>query len=301
MTEDKALGAPLLVDLLHRASLEISAGNAKAIAHVRENFDPGAEVFINFVPDGDARPIVETAIALRRAGFTPVPHLAARSIASQAALDDCLARLVGEAAADRVLLIAGDRARPAGPFSSSMDVFATGAIERAGIRAVGFAGHPEGHPRVDTATLEAALLAKRDAARAAGLGLFVVTQFAFEAAPVLAWLERTRALGLDAPIRIGVAGPASVATLVRFGIRCGIGASLNAVRLNPHTVGRLLGAAGPEALLAELAAGLARAGETRVGNIHFFPFGGIVETGDFIVALLAQLYREVAPGRAATA
>jgi methylenetetrahydrofolate reductase (NADPH) len=142
--------------------------------------------------------------------------------------------------------------------------------------------------------MEEALLAKRDAARAAGLGFFIINQFAFEPAPILAWLRRVRALGIDAPVRLGVAGPASVATLVRFGLRCGVGASLNAVRVRPNTVGRLLGRAGPEELLTALARALAGEADANVSGIHFFPFGGIAETGDFVVRLLEQLYREVA-------
>lgn len=290
-------GKGLLLNLLTHASLEISAGNAKAVAHVRDNFDPGAEVFINFLPNGDHRVVAETAVQLRRGGFVPVPHLAARAIADRATLDDYLKRVTQDAGVDRLLLIAGDRAKPAGPFAASLDVLKTGAIEAAGIRTVGVAGHPEGHPAVAPRVMDEALVAKRDAARAAGLGFFIVNQFAFEAAPILAWLKGVRDAGIDAPVRLGVAGPASVTTLVRFGLRCGIGASLNAVRVRPNTVGRLLGRSGPEELLATLARALVDEPAANVGGIHFFPFGGIVETGDFVVRLLEQLYRDVAAER----
>lgn len=285
--------AALLVDLLGRASVEITAGSARAIAALHDQFDPGTEVFVNFIPGGDWRVIADTAAAVRRAGFQPVPHIAARSIPDPAALAGFLARLSGEAAVDRVLVIAGDGARPAGPYTSSLDVIESGLLEANGIRAVGIAGHPEGHPAVDSATLDAALLAKRERAARAGLHLFVVTQFCFEAAPILEWLARVRKADFDVPVRIGVAGPATVATLVRFGMRCGIGNSLRSVRMRPNAVGRLLGKSGPEDLFADLGAGLAALPGHMVSGIHFFPFGGVVETGEFVARTLARLYQDI--------
>src|SRR5690554_4490483 len=111
--------APLLVDLLTRASIEVAAGSRTALAHLREYFDPGTEVFVNFLPGGDWRPVADTAMALHRAGFVPVPHIAARSVADAAELEAFLSRLA-EAHVTRVLLIAGDQQRPAGPYASSL-------------------------------------------------------------------------------------------------------------------------------------------------------------------------------------
>jgi len=301
-TETRAAAvAPLLVELLNHASLEIAAGNERAIAALHEQFDPGTEVFINFLPDGDYHVVGETAVRVRRAGFNPVPHIVARSIADRPALADFLSHLAGEAGVERVLLVAGDRPRPAGAFASTMDVLATGLLQGQSIKAVGVAGHPEGHPTIGGAAIDAALMAKRDAVAKAGLDLFIVTQFAFEAQPILDWLARTRLAGIDAPIRIGVAGPATVATLVKFGMRCGIGNSLRAVRMRTNTVGRLLGNSGPEDLLADLAAGLAAKPDDRVAGIHFFPFGGIAQTSDFVARTLSQLYRDIAPAGAVKA
>lgn len=287
--------AALLVDLLNHASIEVAAGSARAIAALHDQFDPGTEVFINVLPDGDYRVVADTAAALRRAGFQPVPHIAARSLAGAEALGDFLSRLAGEAGVDRVLVIAGDRARPAGPFAASLDVIKSGLLQAHGVKAVGVAAHPEGHPALDAAALDAALAAKRDQAAAAGLDLFIVTQFCFEAEPILSWLDRTRKAGIDVPVRIGVAGPASIATLVKFGMRCGIGNSLRAVGARPNTVGRLLGKSGPEDLFGDLAAGLVAHPDSRVKAIHFFPFGGVTETGEFVARTLARLYQDIAP------
>ena len=299
LTQNRAgTTAPLLVDLLNHASVEIAAGSAKALAAVHENFDPGTEVFVNFLPGGDWRTVAETATALRRGGFQPVPHIAARSIADRAVLAEFVGRLNGDAAVERVLVIAGDNAQPSGSFASSLDIVASGLLEANGVMAVGIAGHPEGHPAIDAEGLDIALRAKRDTAACAGLDMFIVTQFAFEAAPILAWLRQIRAAGIDTPVQIGVAGPATVATLVRFGMRCGVGNSLRALRARPNVVGRLLGKAGPEELLLELGPGLAAMPGHGVTGIHFFPFGGIAETGAFISRALTRLYQEIAPSQA---
>ena len=117
----------------------------------------GTDVTITFLPGDNYRHNVETAAALRRAGFNPVPHIAAREMASREALDDFLARARGEA---DVYAHPADRRRrraATGPFKSSLDVCASGLIETHGIASVSVAGHPEGHPFLETAeTLERA-------------------------------------------------------------------------------------------------------------------------------------------------
>ena len=165
MTETNS-ASPDLAALLSRASVEVSSGG-RQLAELSDRFSPGIDVTITFLPGDDCRHNIETAAALRRLGFNPVPHIAAREMRSREALDDFLKRARGEADANRVLLIAGDTWRALGPFKSSMDICASGLIEAHGIRAVSFAGHPEGHPHLDAEQAMAALAAKRDVGSAA--------------------------------------------------------------------------------------------------------------------------------------
>ncbi len=104
---------------LASATVEISS-HGHQLPELRDNFAPGIDVTITFLPGDNYRHNVETATALRRAGFNPVPHIAAREMASQPALDDFLARLRGEADVRRILLIAGDVAAARGPFKSTL-------------------------------------------------------------------------------------------------------------------------------------------------------------------------------------
>src|ERR1700750_2302083 len=150
-----------LVNLLSSASVEVSS-HGHQLSELRERFAPGTEVPITFLPGDNARTNAATAAALRSAGFEPVPHIAAREIASREVLNDFVARLRSEADVRRVLLIAGDVAGPRGPFKSSRDVAATGLLEAHGIRRVSVAGHPEGHPFLDVPAAFRGLQAWRD-------------------------------------------------------------------------------------------------------------------------------------------
>jgi len=282
-----------LIELLHAASIEIPA-KPELVDTLKRAFDPGTEIFVNQPPSGDYRGSIETAVAIRRAGFRPVAHIAARNVASAAELDDYLRRLVGEAGADRVLLISGDRREPNGPFSSVIDLLASGRFETSGVRAVGVAGHPEGHPAVAAAALDRSLLAKRDAAAGAGLSMFVVTQFCFEAVPILAFLQRLEELGVAVPVKVGLAAPASVATLIKFAERCGVGDSLNTLRAAAKTVGRMVGEVGPEDVLRELAVGLAASASDRVSGVHLYAFAGVAKAADWLESTLSRLYGTVA-------
>jgi methylenetetrahydrofolate reductase (NADPH) len=190
-------------------------------------------------------------------------------------LADFLARLSGDAGVDQVLAIGGDCDRPAGPFDSSLQVLETDLLQKYRITRVGLAGYPEGNPRISTPVLEAALNTKIAHARKSGLQPYVVTQFCFEAAPILDWVRTIRARGIDVPVRVGLAGPASVTTLMKFALRCGVGNSVRALSLRGAAIARMLSESGPERVIAGLAPS---APELGIEGLHFFTFGGFART-----------------------
>jgi methylenetetrahydrofolate reductase (NADPH) len=210
-----------------------------------------------------------------------VPHIAARRLANFTQASDFLLRAVAQAGVDRVLLIGGDN-NAMGPFRSSFDLLATGVVERQGVGHVAFAGYPEGHPAIDASILDAALQAKVALARQRGLQVSLVSQFSFESVPILHWLASLHQQGIDCPVRIGVAGPASVATLAKYAVRCGIGASLRVLARGHTAFARILTEAGPEALIAALVADDSI--QARFEGLHVFTFGGVRHTADWIRA-----------------
>ncbi|MBV8923974.1 MAG: hypothetical protein JOZ74_01255 [Bradyrhizobium sp.] len=262
-----------LLPLLCSASVEISS-HGRQLAELGEQFAPGTDVTITFLPGDNFRNNVETATRLRRAGFNPVPHIAAREIASCELLNDFVARLRSESDVRRVVLIAGDIAAARGPFKSSRDVAATGLLQAHGITRVSIAGHPEGHPFLDEAATFASLACWRDWSREAGIKVDIVTQFCFEAAPIITFLGELRARGIDLPVIVGLAGPATPATLTKFALRCGIGRSMRALRGQIGRFGRLLVDTGPDDVMHGLEAA-SREATASVAGFHIFPFGGL--------------------------
>ena len=267
--------------LIAACSIEVSPRDALVGDALRGLLAPGRTVFVNHAASVTHHDIVAACARLRRAGFIPVPHIAARRLASFTQASDFVQRANIEAGVDSVLLVGGDDA-PAGPFHSTLDLLATGVVERHGVRHVAFAGYPEGHPAIDARALQAALQAKVALARQRGLGVSLITQFGFEVAPIRHWIAAQRPLGVACPVSIGVAGPASVATLAAYAVRCGIGASLRALARGHTAFARILTEAGPDALIAELVADAAVG--TPIDSLHVFTFGGVRRTAEWIHA-----------------
>jgi methylenetetrahydrofolate reductase (NADPH) len=103
----------------------------------------------------------------------------------------------------------------------------------------------------------------------------IVTQFAFEAAPVVAWGKRLRAEGIDLPIHLGIAGPAKLQTLLKFAIACGVGPSLRVLQKRAMDVTKLVMPYEPTELVAELQAMKAADPDFPIAQLHLFPLGGI--------------------------
>lgn len=271
-----AANAGRVRELIAAASIELSPCDELAGDGLRNLFPPGSTVFISHPPSADYSGIVTACARLRKAGFVPVPHIAARRLASLEDAEDFLRRAAGEAAVEDVLLIGGDPDWPAGPFRDSLTLLIGGILECHGIERVRFAGYPEGHPYISTKALDAALDAKLALAKERGLAASVVTQFGFEPAPIERWIAGLRSRGVNCPVRVGVAGPARVVTLAKFAVRCGIGSSLRALARGHTAFVRILTEAAPDALIDAVAASEATAG--RIDGLHVFTFGGVART-----------------------
>lgn len=261
-------------------SLEITAKDVASLQAASARIAPATPIAITFLPGEDAAARVAAARAVRALGFEPMPHFSARRIASAAEFEDYLGAVVAEAQVRRCFVIAGDPAEPAGPFADSSALLASGAFERCGITAIGIGGHPEGHPNMTREQTWQVLAAKCAQIEARGMAPLIVTQFSFDPEAVLDWLAELRARGILDPVRLGVPGPAGIKTLLRFAARCGVGASAAVMAKYGVSLGALLGSAGPDRLVAALAAGLGP--EHGAVRLHFYPFGGVEKTAAWI-------------------
>ena len=180
------------------------------IAALKPAVPPRGKIHLTAVAGRPYGETIEAAVRVRAQGLEPVPHLSARDIESHAALDDVLSRLTRWAGVQRMLIVGGDSRHAKGPFGSALELIESGLLQRAGIRDIAVAAYPEGHPRLPQDALDRALLAKIEAGAQTGLGVSIVTQLCFDADAVLGWVRRLRHLGIENPIRIGMAGPADL-------------------------------------------------------------------------------------------
>ena len=178
------------------------------------------------------------------------------------------------------------------------DLLASGLFAKHKFRAAGFAGYPEGHPQIPEAALKRALAEKLALAAEQRIAPFIVTQFCFDAAAVIAWLaalrrDRAQQGGMAVPVRIGLAGPANIATLVRFAIRCGVTNSVRALTTRADRFLRLVSDSAPDAPVRGLAEAAPLGG---VAGLHFFPFGGVAKTARWANALKRNRFRIASGG-----
>jgi methylenetetrahydrofolate reductase (NADPH) len=273
-----------IADFVQGFSIEATRPTAAEIDVLAALIPRGTRVYLSAVPTRPPQEELDSAIRLRAAGFSPVPHVAARTFATTAALDGFLAELTSKANVERLLIIAGDRDRPAGDLRSSLEVIDGGLLQRRGIKEIGIAGYPEGHPRISQHDLDRALMDKIAAAEATGIKVHIVTQFCFDAAAILQWIRRLRDFGLEHPVRVGLAGPTSLPALLRFARRCGVRASIEGLARQSGLARQLFAMTAPDALVQALAQ--ARS-DRSLGMVkpHFFAFGGIAATARWASAV----------------
>lgn len=277
------LGATLQ-NLLSPFSVEITPREAPTLPPLPELLAPGTAVYLTFLPNAPWAETVAVARTVKEAGMRPVPHLAARAVPDRAALRRMLADLT-DAGVEDVLVLAGSLATPVGEFHEAAQVLDSGLLEEAGIVRVGIVGHPEGHPDVADDELYRALVTKCRIAHEHGLDLNIVTQFAFAAEPIVAWERGIRAMGVGAPVHVGLPGLTSPTRLLRFGLRCGVGASLKVLRQQAGGVLKLATSHvhHPDATLVGIASAVAADPASLLRGIHFFPFGALAATAAWAV------------------
>ena len=262
---------------LDNYSLEITASDVGRLGLVRSVLPPNSAVSITFLPRDDVDELAKVAVAVRQLGFMPVPHISARRIKSRDHLVSYLQKLRDFADVDRVFVIAGDPPFPLGPYDDALAIIRTELLAEFGVRYVGIAGYPEGHPHISREKLLRAMKDKLAALAKAGQNAEIVTQFAFDADVVLAWLARIRAEGVNTTIRIGLPGPTSVQSLLHFAARCGVGVSGKVLAKYGVSITRLLNTATPDMLARKLSHFLDPNVHGMV-KAHLYPFGGITKT-----------------------
>jgi methylenetetrahydrofolate reductase (NADPH) len=242
-----------------------------------------------YVPSLPGLPLgrtLETVAAIRAAGLDPVPHVSARRILDRADFRDFLRRAVGEYGVHRVLLVGGDEPQPKGPYADSLQLLEEGTLSECGVREIGVAGYPEGHPRIAPPVLQRALVRKVDLARRQGLGLYIVTQFSFAPVRVVDYCAEMARVHPGVPVYAGIAGPTDPAALARYAQRCGVSASLRALRTLGTGIARLVTHTDPTEHVLALARYNAGRETSNVVGVHLYSFGGVIRTAQWMRGFL---------------
>ncbi len=271
---------------LHGFTAETTPRSAEKIPDFNEHLRQDTPVYITFLPGTDFADTVAVAKRLRSEGFTPVPHFAARSIKDQATLEDNIKRVTGEAGVDWVLCIAGAVDKPLGEFSDTTQLLQTGLFEKHGIHKIAVAGHPEGSPDMPDQAITDALMWKNRYSVDTGTEMYLVTQFAFEAAPVIAWDKRLQREGNQLPIHIGIPGLATLKSLLMHAKACGVGASMRILTKQARNVTKLLVVNTPDKLVNDLADYQQRDPDCGIAGVHMYPLGGLRRTAQWSYAVV---------------
>ena len=268
--------AALAVDLVASGSIEMGAHRPQDARAIAALLPAGTPVYVNHLPRHSLADSLASLVAVRDAGLEPVPHIAARRIASRAELEGFLARAVAEAGVRKALVIGGDEPSARGPYGDGAALIRTGVLAAAGLREIGLPGYPEGHPRIPLMELERDLAEKLSLAASQELSAYVVTQFSFAPARVIEYCATLSRAAPGVPVYVGLPGPTSPAGLLRFAQRCGVSASLRALQAQGVNAVRLVTHTDPGDQLAHLARYCAaHASACNVVGVHVFSFGGV--------------------------
>jgi methylenetetrahydrofolate reductase (NADPH) len=280
-------GKEAVESILNGYSIEVMPRTAEKVENFRTLLPEGTRVYIAHIEGTPIEGMVATAKRLHAAGMVVMPHFPARIIADEDTLTDWIARYQGEADVNQGLILAGSPGEQLGVFDSSMQLLETGLFDKAGFKRLHIAGHPEGCRDIDPDgsddNVMQALRWKQKFSERTDAKMALVTQFCFEARPVMDWVDSLQQEGIDLPVHIGVAGPAKLQTLIRFAIACGVGPSLRVLRKRAMDVTKLILPYEPTEVIVELAEHKAANPNLNIEQVHFFPLGGIKTNANWAI------------------
>lgn len=228
------------------------------------------EIFVTMIPGSEQQEIIGAIAKLQQAGFRAVPHVTARSFTSEKELA-CFCQGLKDHAVGKALVIAGGLSAPAGPYADSLSLLQSEPFKQSGVRTVAMAGHPEGNP-ADKQSFDN-LVAKWQHVQQEGLSAEIVSQWSFSPEKVNQYIERVRAAGISCPVRIGIAGPASLKTLLKYAQICGVTAAKEVLKKQGFSFGRLLVSNNPKSFVSKVSG---------TDLFHLYPFGGLEKCADWL-------------------
>ena len=248
-------------------SIEILPQNLSDVSFIPDFIQ---EVYITMIPGSDFSDTILVAQKIKASGKKAIPHLTARSFPGVEELRTCLSGLQ-TSGIERILLIGGGVPKPAGIFSSVMDMLKTDLFAEYGIKSFDFAGHPEGNP--DDPDSDYHLFEKLRWAEKRKIPSRIVTQWSFDAEKTNKWIDSLRKNGVQNPIHLGIPGPSTLNTLLRFAKVCGVKASTQVLRKQGFKISKLMFVNKPDKIISELRG---------YDQLHLYPFGGVAKSSKWL-------------------
>jgi methylenetetrahydrofolate reductase (NADPH) len=276
----------LVAAFLSRLSIEITPKQVEKVGLLRDKLPQGTCVYVALIDPADLALQIEAVAAIRAAGLEPVPHVPARFVRDKSDLDHRLAHLAERGQVRQALVLGGGAPQPLGIYDAAIQLLETGLFETYGIRKIGLAGHPEGNLDIikakgETALVEA-LKVKQAYLATHEIEGYIATQFLFEAGPVAYWAKSLRDVGITLPIHVGVPGPATIKTLVKYAAMCGVGNSARFIRKQALNVTKLLTVSSPDVFVENLTKLHFEKPELGIAGPHLYPFGGFDKLLDWV-------------------
>jgi methylenetetrahydrofolate reductase (NADPH) len=270
---------------LRHQSIEITPKQIEKLPLLKDRLPAGCRVFVALIDAADLSGQIDATRQLAASGFVAVPHVPARFVRDEADLRSRI-KALAEAGSSTMLVLGGGAPEPLGRYDAAIQLLETGVFEANGVTSIGLAGHPEGNPDITKVHGEGvlldALVRKQAYIKAHGLQGFIATQFLFEAEPVADWARALRGAGIDLPIHVGIPGPATIKTLVKYAAMCGVGNSARFIRKQALNLTKLLTVNTPDEFVADLAQLHATRPELGIAGPHLYPFGGFDKLFDWL-------------------
>jgi methylenetetrahydrofolate reductase (NADPH) len=276
-----------LADLVAASSLELAPRELYRAAEMAALLPKDTCVYIPSLPGLPLTRALEAVAALKAVGLDPVPHVSARRVLERDEFREFLKEAVRQYGVHRVLVIGGDEPKAKGPFEDSLAVIDSGILAECGVREIGVAGYPEGHPKISPALLEQSLRKKISMAGEQKLGLYVVTQFSFSPTRMVEFCSNLARTAPQVGVYIGVAGPTDPAALARYAQRCGVSVSLRALRHLGAGIAKLVTHTDPREHVVALARYARSREPSNLVGLHLYSFGGVVRTSQWMSELIA--------------
>lgn len=245
--------------------------------------EPLSYIAVTCSPTKGVGDTLDMAERLAHRGFKIVPHVAARMVRDRSHLIEIIKRL-DDTPIVSLFVPGGDADKPAGKYSSALELLRDIAEIDHKFTEIGVAAHPEKHPFISDEVLMQQLIKKQEFAT------YFVTQMCFDADVLGRWLREIRDRGITLPAWIGLPGASERRTLIKTSLHIGVGDSLRFLKKQGKLATQMLASKNyqPSDLLINLAPYVADP-RLNISGAHIYCFNQVKRTEQWRHDFLEEL------------